>query len=239
MSFQVQTKNFNGPLDLLLQLIEQEELDITQVNLAEVADQYLKHIEDIVIEEVERAAEYLVIASQLLLIKSKILLPEMRLTEDEEEEAIDLEERLKEYKRFREVAERLKEIAVKKERAFDRQAAYSAQEFSMFKPPEQVSPDRLRQVFADVLKRIPTEENIGKELLEKTITMEEKMEQIREYLRKTNEIELAQVLKESSSRLELIIIFLAILELIKRKIIQAVQPKLFEPIKIVLVKNHG
>ncbi|TES97796.1 hypothetical protein E3J85_00280 [Patescibacteria group bacterium] len=238
MSFQVQTKNFNGPLDLLLQLIEQEELDITQVSLVEIADQYLKHIKNITIEEVERAAEYLVIASQLLLIKSKILLPEMRLTEDEEEEVIDLEERLREYKHFKEVAGKLKEIAIRKERAFDRQAVYDAQEFSTFKPPKQVSPDRLRQVFEDVLRRIPTKESIGEELLKKTITLEEKMEQIREYLRKANEIELAQVLKGSSSRLELIITFLAILELIKCRIIQAIQPKLFEPIKIVLAENN-
>ncbi|MFC1686651.1 segregation and condensation protein A [Patescibacteria group bacterium] len=239
MSFQIKTEKFNGPLDLLLQLIEQEELDITQINLAQVTDQYLKHIEDIVIEEVERAAEYLVVASQLLLIKSKILLPEMKLDEDEEEDAIDLEECLKEYKRFKEVAMKLKEITTKGERSFDRQVSQNLHQFSMFKPPEQVSADKLKSVFEEVLKNIPKEEQIGEEFLEKTVTMEEKMEQIQNHLQKSSEIELAHILKESNSHLELVVTFLAILEMIKRKIIQAIQPKLFEPIKVVLIETNG
>jgi segregation and condensation protein A len=237
MNFQIKTENFTGPLDLLLQLIEQEKLDITQVNLAKIADQYFHYVEKIARAEVEHAAEFLVIASQLLLIKSRVLLPEMALTEEEEEETLDLEERLKEYKRFKEIAARLKEIAVRKERAFERQVSFNQNQFSLFSPPQDVSADQLKIVFSQILKRMPTEEKVGEELLEKTITLEEKMEQIQNLLSARKEILFIETLSDSKSRLELVVTFLAILELIKRQIVRVIQAQLFEPIKIVPVNQ--
>ncbi len=245
--FQIKTENFNGPLDLLLQLIEQEKLDITQVNLAKVADQYLNYVKKITEDEIDSAAsiahnkaegavEFLVIASQLLLIKSKILLPEMQLIEEEEEEdIIDLEARLREYKRFKEVASKLAEIATKKERGFERKARENFSQYSLFKPPEQISPDNLKQIFEDILKRMPKEEKTSEKLLEKTITLEEKMEQITNSLKQQQELTFTQILENSKSRLELVVTFLSILELIKQQIVRVTQTKLFEPIKIISV----
>ncbi len=233
MSFQIKTENFTGPLDLLLQLIENEKLDITQVSLANVADQYLKHVEEIAKQDTERAAEFLIIATQLLLIKSKVLLPEMQLSEKEEEEVIDLEARLQEYKHFKDIALKLKEIASRRERSFERQTEKTIQQFTSFYPPQKVSVDQLKLVFEEVLRRMPKEEQIGEELLEKTITLEEKMEQISRSIKSRREIYLHEVLEDSHSRLELVVTFLAILEMIKQKIIHVVQNQLFEPIKIL------
>ncbi len=238
MSFQIKTENFTGPLDLLLQLIEDEKLDITQVSLANVADQYLKHVEEIAKQDTERAAEFLVIASQLLLIKSKILLPEMQLSEEEEEEVTDLEARLREYKRFKDVALKLKEIASHHERSFERQTVKTIHQFTSFYPPQDVSSDQLKTVFEEILKRIPKEEQIGEELLEKTITLEEKMAQISRDVKSRKEMYLHEVLEDSHSRLELVVTFLAILEMIKQKVIRVIQSQLFEPIKILATETN-
>ena len=103
-NFKITVEDFEGPLDLLLRLIELEKLDVTKVSLAKVADDFLKHLEKIDNISTEKLSEFLDIASKIILIKSKILLPQLELTEEEQEDIDELEKRLKEYQVFKKVS---------------------------------------------------------------------------------------------------------------------------------------
>ncbi len=111
-TYQVKLPVFEGPLDLLLHLIEREELDITEVSLAQVTNQYVDYLAQFGERQLDNLADFLVVAAKLLLIKSRVLLPQPPLTStsEEEEDADDLVRQLIEYKRFKEAALRLAEI---------------------------------------------------------------------------------------------------------------------------------
>ena len=110
MSYNIKLEQFEGPLDLLLQLTEQEKLDITRVSLAQIADQYLEYISNAKNITLAHLADFLSVASKLILIKSKALLPLLQFTEEEEEEIKDLEHQLAEYKKFKEAAQKLNDV---------------------------------------------------------------------------------------------------------------------------------
>ena len=103
MAYHICLEQFEGPLDLLLSLIEKEKLDITHVSLAKVADQYLKYLETEESISLGNLTAFLSVAARLILIKSRALLPILEFSDEEEESMDDLETRLKVYKRFREV----------------------------------------------------------------------------------------------------------------------------------------
>ena len=105
MNFKLE--KFEGPLDLLLELIEKEELQITELSLAHVADQYLEHIKNNSNIHLENLAEFLSVASKLILIKSRALLPILEFSQEEEAEIKDLAKQLEEYKKFKEAARRM------------------------------------------------------------------------------------------------------------------------------------
>ena len=109
---QTKTKNFEGPLDLLLSLIEQRQLDITTIALAEVTEQFLDYLKQLEKIDPTVLADYLSIAAKLLVIKSKAILPTLQVEPEEEDAAIDLEAKLLLYKQFKEVAKYLKHLMV-------------------------------------------------------------------------------------------------------------------------------
>src|SRR5664280_991792 len=100
-NYQIKTEQFEGPMDLLLQMTEEQKLDITRVSLAKTAYQYLQYIANTQNITLEHLADFLSVASRLILIKSKALLPMLEFTEEEEEEIKDLEYQLAQYKKFK------------------------------------------------------------------------------------------------------------------------------------------
>ena len=122
MTYRFKLEKFEGPLDLLLELIEKEELRITELSLAKVADQYLEYIKNNENIHLENLSDFLSVASKLILIKSRALLPVLQFTDEEEGEIQDLARQLEEYKRFKEASQVLSRLEDESGKLYYRQA---------------------------------------------------------------------------------------------------------------------
>lgn len=227
------TEKFYGPLALLLQLIEKEEMDITEISLAKIADQYVDYIKNSEKISAETIADFLVIAAKLLFIKSKALLP--YLYPDEEEEIEELTEQLRMYKEFLEATRKIENILKKKKfmfaREFNRKAILASSKF--FSPPKKIRKEEIMEIFVDLLSKIkPIEEELEKKELEHKVNIEDKILAIKNMVFNKIKLSFNKILKNSKSRTEIIVSFLAMLELMKRREINVNQEGLFKEIKI-------
>jgi segregation and condensation protein A len=210
--YEIRLEQFSGPLDLLLQLIEREELDITSLSLATVTDQYIERLEALTELPAEELADFLVVAAKLLYIKSKMLLP--LLVWDQEEDSGDLETRLKMYKEYVEAAKKVQNILGEKRHTFVREKPpASALGFS---PPQGFTPDKMAVMFREVLRRLIPIVKPPEALIEKTVSIHEKIRYIRDWLKSREPVSFDRVLEMAQSRAEIIVSFLALLELVKQ-----------------------
>jgi|SRR6185369_3660377 len=230
MAYHFRSDQFEGPLDLLLSLIEKEKLDITQVSLAQVADQYLEYIKLEENASLENMAAFLSIAARLILIKSRALLPILDFSDEEEEAMDDLEKRLKAYKLFREAALRLGGMFEKSKGAATRESFLGLQ--VVFYPPKDITAESLERHFMDVLGEIPVFEILPEKELETIITLEERITMLQETLRERVESSFSDIIRSAESKVEVIVSFLAMLELIKQRFIHVEQKKFFSDIHI-------
>lgn len=230
MNYHIKLEQFEGPLDLLLQLTEQEKLDITRVSLSKVTDQYLEYIGNRENISLENLSQFLSVASKLILIKSKALLPLLRFTEEEEEEIKDLEHQLVEYKKFKDISREIEKMAQAGKFCFSR-IGFSGFE-SFFCPPENVRAFDLKKSFEKVLGSIPFLEKLEEEVLEEVLTLEDKIIHLQDSLRKKAESLFSEIMASSKDRIDVVISFLALLEMVKQKIINVEQNELFEDIRI-------
>ncbi|MCX7609415.1 MAG: segregation/condensation protein A [Anaerolineales bacterium] len=229
-NYKVALPVYEGPLDLLLQLIERAELDITVVSLAQVTDQYLEYIHQMTVPPDEISA-FLVVAARLIQIKSEALLPRPPTRESSEEDPGEaLARQLRIYKRFKELASWLEEREIRHLRSYLRVA-----------PPPRIEAhlDLSGITLADLLaaaEAIFAKEQSALELntiiSAPRITIREKIAWIAEHLRYQPRSTFRALLSEKPSRLEVVITFLALLELIKRYRVQAIQERLFDEIHI-------
>jgi segregation and condensation protein A len=118
--YNIKIEQFEGPMDLLLELISKEKLDITGISLAQIADQYLKYLEEKKDINIVNLADFLTVAAKLILLKSKALLPLLNLSEEDEEEIFDLERQLEEYKKFKLIAPEIEKIYNNNNQSFSR-----------------------------------------------------------------------------------------------------------------------
>lgn len=229
---EIKIEKFEGPLGLLLKLIEQEELDITQISLAKIADQYIEYIKNTEKISPDDLAEFLVVAARLLLIKSRALLP--FLYPEEEEEIEELEQQLKMYKEFVEASKGVLKMIGKKKfmfvREFNRKAVLASA--NLFSPPKNLKTEDLRMVFGDLLTRIKPMEKLEEKVLEEKINIEDKILSIQKMIIDRIEISFNKFLENAKTKTEVIVSFLAMLELVKQRDILASQNSLFEDILI-------
>ena len=231
MPYHVRTSQFEGPLELLLNLIEGRKLDITQVSLAEVADQYLERLaSDRESISLSNLSEFLVIAARLILIKSKMLLPVLQFTDDEEESMEDLELRLIEYKRFKDIAETMGKMLSSDRHAVPREKFLGAPE--TFSPPKGLSTEILRRHFVSVLGDIPEKEILVEEIIEEVLSLEERISTLQASLRQRAEYGFRELIANSESRMDVIVSFLAVLELVKQRYVVVRQSDAFGDISI-------
>jgi len=216
-------QTFDGPIDLLLDLIEKEELDICELSLAKVTHRYLKEASAFS-QKPEILAEFLVIASKLLYLKSKAILPKEGRDEEKEEEIKDLTNRLLEYKKYKEAAERLAKIMESKIRSFKRPSVKI--KVTTFAPPQGFDLDQLVHLFQGIISKMPqeTEEEV---ITVMKITVKEKIDFIRGIIRVEERVSFSQIMGYCKSRYEMVVTFLAVLEVIKQKIVQTKQEKNF------------
>jgi len=225
----VSTTVFEGPLELLLALVEREEIDIFKVSLAKVTDAYLVEIASREVPDAQEMAEFLWMAARLLLLKSIRLLPGETPT-DEETELLgwedEVRQRLEEYRAYKEIAGELLERAQQESFAFP-PPARSVEAGGQEAP---LDVDFLVAAFNSVLARIPPRPLV---VHGRTWTLQEKLDLISDRLRK-GPIELTELILESEDRLEAVVTFVALLELIRRSIVRVRQKERFGPIHVEL-----
>lgn len=229
MPYQVKLEQFQGPFDLLLQLIEQEKLNITEISLAKVTEQYIKYLQSV--EELfpEELADFLVVATKLLLIKSRTLLP--YLEAQDEEDKSSLEEQLKIFREFHEASIKIEGIIKQGDYTYGRTDSRYANPEIIFAPPK-ITTDDLRSFFISVLESLEPIVKLPQAAISRAITLKEKMLQLQDHLTKQVQLSFKEIVKEASNKTEVIVTFLALLELVKQEFISVKQEKSFEDIKI-------
>lgn len=238
--FQVKVDGFQGPLDLLLDLIERQELDIAVLSLVQVTDQYWQYVESAGGLEPEALADFILIGSKLLYLKSCALLPSAAppradLRPEAREMAEELTQMLEEYKRFRDAAHLFRELEDRRRRTYPR----SAPPKGLPLPPglQGVTLDTLLKVVQEALARRPPEPEEAVLEIE-TITVEEKVRELTDALsRSGGRLPFNPLLAACQSRTEIVVLFLAVLELIKAGRLWAEQDRPFG--QIVLVETVG
>lgn len=235
--YKVQFEVFEGPLDLLLYLIKKEEVDIYEVNLTKLATQFVEHIETMRLLDLDIAGEFLVVAATLLYLKSRELLPkdQRARTGEEEEDGQDprweLIRQLVEYKKFKDAAARLQELEFRQENTyprlppkieFERDAAHGkgAAVFDLIHAVNQI------------LRRFGGKENL-REIFEDKWTVSGKIEDLRRRLASTPRLKFSELFASATSRAEVVVTFLAMLELIRLKVLAALQSEPFGDIELI------
>ena len=230
--YEVNISQFTGPLGKLLELIEAQHLEITQISLAEVTADFLRYVKNIG-EKVEPGtlADFLVVAAKLVLIKSKVLLPILELTKEEEEEIHDLEGRLKIYQEFKLAGEHLRTLWDKNKPAHSRPLFLNLGEGAVFSPPLGLKAETLAQAIQNLAAAlqalIPEQQTVKKSV----VTIEQKIEELLNRFKEASRQSFVGLTKEKT-RGEVIILFLAILHLVKDKLIQAEQGARFSDITV-------
>ena len=231
-TYQVALPVFEGPLDLLLHLIEREELDITQVSLAQVTNQYLDYLAQLSERDPDSLADFLVVAGKLLLIKSRILLPQAPFPSASEEEDVgeDLIRQLIEYRRFKEAARWLRSVDEQGLHSYVRLAA----------PPPlgrtvdlgDVTLDDLVATVREVLAIKPPATSVNDTVAAVIITIADQMELIEQETSRGRAVSFRRLLHKAANRLEVIVTLLALLEMVKQLRVDMRQDRQFGDIQI-------
>ena len=220
---------FEGPLDLLLYLIKRQNIDILEINVADITDQYMAYVELMHASQFELAAEYLVMAAMLAEIKSRILLP--RQEEEEAEEGdprMQLIRRLQEYERFKQAAEDINELP-RMDRDFHRAKA-AIPEIARITPDPAVDLQEILIALSGVLRRADMFEHHHIQF--ETLSTREKMSEIMVHLSGHKFVPLSSLLAKDEGRLGIVVTFLAVMELMKDSMVEIVQTDPFGPIHL-------
>jgi segregation and condensation protein A len=230
-NYTVQIPVYEGPLDLLLHLIERAELDITAVALAMVTDQYLKHIRAMQEARAEEISAFLVIAAKLIQIKSEALLPRPPVREvGEEDPAENLARQLRIYKRFKEIANWMEVREKSGFRSYLRLAPPPKIEGRL--DLSDISLEDLLHAAENIFSDEKDKQALGTVISAPKVTIREKISYISEHLSKGEQASFRELIRSAKTRLEVVVTFLAMLELIKRYRVAARQETLFGDIEI-------
>lgn len=232
---------FQGPLDLLLYLIDRDEIDIFDIPIEHITNEYLHYLADLETLNIEVAGEFLVMAAQLMVIKSRLLLPQKDQKEEDEEEAGDpraeLVRRLLEYRRYKHVAEELRARAEMQRFVFSRRDLLNGEESPHGQDRPilelgEVSAFDLWAAFQNVLTRV--KDSPSGELDRPRFTVPQKMAAIAARLKWSGEegLRFEDLFEEDVTRLELVVTFLALLELIRLRRVRVAQAQLLGDIRV-------
>lgn len=220
MPFSVHHEKFSGPLALLLELIDRQELPIAKVSLAKVADDFLRYIDENEAPSHE-LADFLLIASRLIYLKSRELMPYLRIDE-EDAAAAKLEDQLRMYQEFVAVAAKLEERYLAFA-MYRRPYVKPRQVTPEFSPAKNVSLTSLHEAFQAVLKRLEPFFALQETSMERVKTVEERMDELKDVLATRANIRFRDIVARAESKVEIVVSFLALLELLRRKHITATQ----------------
>ena len=225
MSFTVKTTTFEGPLDLLLDLIEKRKLFISDISLAKVTDDFISHVRQFDAMPMGESAHFILVASTLLLIKSKSLLPDLNLTEEEQTDIHDLETRLKIYKR-------IKEASIHVQKLFGEDMIFPQSQarpiHPVFAPDPVFTLEKALFSLRDLINRLPKKEKLPEHVVRKVISLEDMIGTLTTRITSHLRMSFREFTKEhKENRVNVIVSFLAMLELVKNGLLQVSQEASF------------
>ena len=231
--YRVSITQFEGPLDLLLHLIEKAEVNIEDIFVSEITSQYLAYMEDLSDLDMDRASSFLTVAAQLLLIKSRSLLPRPPAEDEEEDPKEQLLRQLREYKAFKTASEELHERFEEAKKSLTRlpeDVILPPQKFEL----KNATLDHLYNAFLDILNRDETEEekeDKSQRVRPDTFTVRDRVVHLRSKL-KEGRVRFSDLFSDASSKMERIVTFMALLEMLARGEVHITQGATFAPIYI-------
>jgi len=227
--YTIKLEKFEGPLDLLLKLIEGEELNISEISLAHIADQYIEYMEKMENLCPTELADFLVVAAKLLWIKSKALLPSL---ETGEEDDSDLARQLLIYKEYRDASLVIYKMILKRHFTFAREKMPLQAGEVFFNPPTWLVKEKLRVVLQEILADLEPIVRMPRGLIKGAVSIKEQIQQIRDLIKKNAEISFESLIRKAKNKVEVIVNFLALLELLKQRAVTVTQKKMFGNIHI-------
>ena len=235
--YKVKLEVFEGPLDLLLYLIKREEIDIYDISIERITRQYLEYLQVFKELKIDIAGEFVVMAANLIYLKSRSLLPldQQPPEEDAEEDdpRWDLIRQLIEYKKFKEAAAQLHDRALEQERIFTRDGGSAAISGAPL-PLHEVGIFQLIHAFQEVIKRVEAQEDL-QEIFGERFSVSDKIEKILERVGDGAPVRFSELFGQIVSRVEIVVTFLALLELIRLNQVRAMQRKMFDEIEIAAI----
>ena len=240
MSYKIKLEIFEGPLDLLLYLVKKDHLNVYDIPIAKVTQQYLEYLNLLQLLDLNIAGEFLVMAATLMQIKSKMLLPaeEGVVEEEQEDPRAELVKRLLEYEKFKEIAETLRQKETDQQQVFKRPRVEIEKEVNGEKEDTyfEASIFDLINAFSKALKDVPKE--VFYEVVKDKFTVEEATHEILHLLLVRPLVKLSELFAKARNKMEIIVTFLAILELTRMKEIIARQSEHFQEIDIIRNKEN-
>lgn len=231
LDFSFKSNVFEGPLELLIELVEKRKLLINDISLAAVTDEYIRQVSEMQEKSLPHTAQFVQLAATLLLIKSKSLLPVLELTKEEEATIDDLEDRLRKYQVFRDAGAHLATI-------FGKNRLYSpkfvAPKDPLFITDDWCTLDALHEAMGNVLQNLPIKEFKPKVHVKQTITLEEMMVNLQKRIERQIKTKFSELRAEATEHKTVIVGFLAILELFKQGNVLVTQAGRFHDIEIEL-----
>lgn len=226
--FELSVKDFTGPLDVLLRLIEEKKMHISDISLSSVADEYLSFLRRQEKLPVDQIADFLVIAATLMLIKSVSLLPNLELKPEEEQGIEDLENRLRIYKAIKDREQIVKNL-------FGKNPVYFREETSgwpeVFAPSGDLSTDGLFSSLKDLIRLLPKAEKLPEAVVQKIVSLEEVISDIASRISQAVSMKFKDYTNQfAGDKKSIIVSFLGLLELVKQGTVDAEQGELFEDI---------
>ncbi len=230
-SFSIKTDVFEGPLELLLDLVEKRKLLINDISLANVTDDYMREVSLMQELSLPNTAQFITLAATLLLVKSKSLLPVLELTDEEEQSIEDLEERLRLYQIIR-------DAAIPLQQRFGKNILYAPQftppPLSVFSPDQYCTISALRTAIEDVLSELPKKEEPRQATVKVVVSLEEMMHRLEDRIRQNIKLRFSELNPGAVEKKTLIVSFLAVLELFKQGNLIVHQADRFSDIEIEL-----
>ena len=240
MGYKIKLDIFEGPLDLLLYLVKKDHLNIYDIPIAHVTEQYLKYLELMKLLDLNIAGEFIVMAATLMQIKSRMLLPPdpgAEQAQDEEDPREELVKKLLEYEKFKEIAENLRQKEAGQQEVFKRPASKEQPESpDVTEVYFEASLFDLINVFSKAMENIPKETFY--QVIKDDYTVEEKVHTILHLLLQKPSVRIFELFAQAKHKIEVVVIFLAILELIRLKEIVAWQKDLFGEVEISRNKEN-
>ena len=227
-SLKIFLDTFAGPLDLLLYLIRKQNLDVLDIDVAKITEQYISYIDLMESFEIELAGDYLVMAAYLAELKSIMLLPRPKENEEEEDPRAELMRRLQEYQRFKEAAAKI-DLLPRLNRDFYLAGA-KLPEFEALTPIAELPMEELTFALAEVMRRV--DQSKAHLINFEQLSTRERMTEILERMRNETFIEFYSLFSSEEGRMGVVVTFLAVLELLKDSLIEIVQSEEFAPIHI-------